>query len=53
MSWRGMMEREENELDGLRSLLDVTEDLVELGREEVQSSHDTSVRSKVVPVRRQ
>jgi hypothetical protein len=36
-------------LDSLRSLLDEAQDLIELGREQVQSRQNPSVRSKVIP----
>lgn len=38
-------------LDRLRPILDMAEDLVELGRKEVESRHDSAVRAEVVPAK--
>jgi hypothetical protein len=35
-------------LDGLRSFLDVAQYLIKLGREQIERSEDTAVRSEIV-----
>lgn len=42
-----------NVLDGLRSLLQQLQDLVKLGREQIESGQNSSVGSEIVPARRE